>query len=293
MPVTAFTNSLHTLARRALPLLVVAGLLGGCAISKPRTDDPWESFNRKMYKVNSTLDKAVVRPVAVGYRKVTNPPVRNGISNIYDTLHQPAEMANELLQGKPLYAVESLGRMVVNLLLGFAGMNDLASTLGIPNHRTDFGVTLARWGVPEGNFLMMPLFGPTTVRDIWRFPVDGVLFDPMSYLARNHHFHYGQYYIPGILYFVVLREQYLDADSYLKAAYDPYVFMRDAYRQSRLNMIYYGNPPADALNTLQGLDQKGFDPDQLLQQQQQWEQQHGSAGGPSSSGTKPAAADKP
>jgi phospholipid-binding lipoprotein MlaA len=263
---------------RLLPLTAVV-LLAGCAIAKPRTDDPLENFNRHVYAFNNSLDKAVIRPVAVGYRKITNPPVRNAINNFYSNIKLPITIGNDLLQAQPKRAVINTGRFVVNLTIGFLGFFDPASRMGMAENSTDFGVTLARWGLPEGDFLMLPFVGPTTVRDVWALPVDSYLFDPLSYYSRNHDFKNGQYYLPSALYLVTLRANAIDAESFLDSAFDPYVFLRDAYRQRRLYKIYYGNPPASVINQQQGLDEKGFDPEQLLDQQQQWEQQQKNGGG--------------
>ena len=265
---------MSSIFRRALlrlsPLLAVA-LLAGCSIAKPRTDDPHEQFNRKVYAFNDSLDQALIRPVAVGYRKVTNPPVRRAVSDFFTNIKMPITVANDLLQARPLQAARSTGRFLVNLTLGVGGFFDPASQLGLPLEDNDFGVTLARWGVPEGDFLMLPFVGPTTARDVWRLPVDSYFFDPLSYYSRNHDFKYGQYYIPQVLYLVTLRSRAIDAESFLKSAYDPYVFLRDAYRQQRLYKIYDGNPPADVIEQMQGLKDNNFDPDELLNEQHQWE----------------------
>ena len=265
------SSPLRLLALRLLPLLAIA-LLAGCSIAKPRTDDPHEQFNRKVYAFNDSLDQAVIRPVAVGYRKVTNPPVRRAVSDFFTNIKMPITVANDLLQARPLQAARSTGRFLVNLTLGVGGFFDPASQLGLPLEDNDFGVTLARWGVPEGDFLMLPFVGPTTVRDVWRLPVDSYFFDPLSYFSRNHDFHYGQYYIPQVLYLVTIRSRAIDAESFLKSAYDPYVFLRDAYRQQRIYRIYDGNPPAEVIEQMQGLKEKNFDPDELLNEQHQWEQ---------------------
>lgn len=185
------SSPLRLLALRLLPLLAIA-LLAGCSIAKPRTDDPHEQFNRKVYAFNDSLDQAVIRPVAVGYRKVTNPPVRRAVSDFFTNIKMPITVANDLLQARPMQAARSTGRFLVNLTLGVGGFFDPASQLGLPLEDNDFGVTLARWGVPEGDFLMLPFVGPTTVRDVWRLPVDSYFFDPLSYFSRNHEFHYGQ-----------------------------------------------------------------------------------------------------
>ena len=261
-----------SLLRRWLPVLAVA-LLAGCTIATPRTDDPLEKYNRKAYKFNDTVDKAVVRPVAVGYRKITNPPVRRSVSDFFTNIRMPITVANDVLQARPKQALQSTGRFLVNLTLGIGGFFDPASQLGLPLEGNDFGITLARWGAPEGDFLMVPLLGPSTARDIWSLPVDSYFFDPLSLFAANHHYN-GLQYLPQAMYLVTLRSRAIDAEGFLASAYDPYVFIRDAYRQQRLYEIYDGNPPASIIERMQGLDSPGFDPDQLLQQQHDWEKDH-------------------
>jgi phospholipid-binding lipoprotein MlaA len=265
--------SLHSLSlHRWLPLLALV-LLAGCAIAKPRTDDPLEKYNREIYAFNDSLDKAVVRPVAVGYRKVTNPPVRRSISDFFTNIQMPITVANDLLQARPKQALQSSGRFLVNLALGVGGFFDPASQLNIPLEDNDFGITLARWGLPEGDYLMLPLLGPSSARDVLRRPVDSYFFDPLSLFAANHHYN-GLQYVPAAVYLVTVRSRAMDAEGYLESAYDPYVLLRDAYRQRRLYEIYDGNPPAEIIEQMQGLDDKNFDPEELLEQQQQWENKH-------------------
>jgi phospholipid-binding lipoprotein MlaA len=264
--------ALHTLRRALLLAAVVA--LASCAIAKPRTDDPYESFNRKVYAFNNAVDKIAIRPVAVGYRKVTNPPVRRSISDFFTNIRMPITVANDLLQGRPHAALNASGRFLVNLTLGLGGFFDPASRMGLPQQDTDFGITLARWGVPDGPFLMLPLVGPTTGRDVWRLPVDSYLFDPLSSYSRNHSFPYHKQYLPSMLFLVTLRSRGLDAEGFLKSAYDPYVFLRDAYRQRRIYQLYNGNPPASVVNQQQGLNDENFDPDALLEQQHAWEKKN-------------------
>jgi phospholipid-binding lipoprotein MlaA len=257
---------------RCLPLLAFA-LLAGCAIAKPRADDPLEHYNRKVFAFNDKLDKAVIRPVAVGYRKITNPPVRRSVNDFFTNIRMPITVANDLLQVRPKQAVQSAGRFLVNLTIGVGGFFDPASQLGFPLEDNDFGVTLARWGVPEGDYLVLPFVGPNTVRDVWRLPVDSYFFDPLSLFANNHHYN-GLQYVPQAAYLVTLRARALDAESYLQSAYDPYVFLRDAYRQQRLYQIYDGSPPAAVIEQMQGLNDANFDPDKLLDEQHTWENKH-------------------
>jgi phospholipid-binding lipoprotein MlaA len=256
--------------RRVLPLVAIA-LLAGCAIAPPRTDDPMEKFNRKSYAFNNSVDKAVIRPVAIAYRSVTNVPVRTSVSDFFTNIRMPITVANDLLQARPKQALYSSGRFLVNLTLGIGGLFDPASQFGIPLEDNDFGVTLARWGLPEGDYLVLPLLGPTTVRDVWKLPVDSYFFDPISYFSRNHDFNYNTEYLPQVLYLVTLRSRGVDAESFLASAYDPYVFIRDAYRQQRLYQIYDGSPPDSVIEQMQGVNDKNFDPDELLDEQHKWE----------------------
>lgn len=254
-------------------LLCAVIFMAGCAIAKPRTDDPLEKYNRAAYQFNDTVDKIAIRPVALGYRKVTNAPVRRSISDFFTNIRMPITVANDLLQLRPKQALQSSGRFLVNVTLGLGGLFDPASQLGLPLEDNDFGITLARWGVPEGDYLMVPLLGPSTARDIWRHPVDSYFFDPLSIYVDNHSYH-GLEYLPQAIYLVTLRSRGIDAEGFLQSAYDPYVFIRDAYRQKRLYDIYDGSPPVAIIQQMQGLDDKGFDPEELLDQQHQWERTH-------------------
>lgn len=264
------------------PILVVALTaiwLAGCAtVPPPRTDDPWETFNRKAWAFNQGVDEVVVRPVAKGYRKVTNEPVRRSVSNFFTNLRMPVTVANDLLQGEAKRALQDSGRFLLNLTVGLAGIFDPASSVGMPLQPTDFGATLAHWGVPEGPYLVLPVFGPTTPRDVWQIPVDSYYLDPLGIYARKHDFRWHAQLAPGFLYLVQLRASALDAESFLQSAYDPYVFMRDAWRQRRLYVIYRGDPPAEVIDHMMGLDD--FDPDELLEEQEEWERsQEGDGGG--------------
>ena len=270
-PIMSF--SFRRLPLRPWSTIAAVLLLAGCAIAKPRTDDPLEKYNRAAYQFNDSVDKVVVRPVALGYRRVTNAPVRRSVSDFFTNIRMPVTVANDLLQARPKHALENTGRFLINLTLGVGGFFDPASQLGLPLEDNDFGVTLARWGAPEGDYLMLPLLGPSTVRDIWQRPVDSYFFDPLTLFANNHHYN-GLQYMPQMMYLVTIRSRAIDAESFLQSAYDPYVFIRDAYRQQRLYKIYDGNPPVEIIQQMQGLDEQNFDPEELLDQQHQWENKH-------------------
>lgn len=279
---------MRPLLRRFTPhhwlVALVLLLLTGCAIAPPRTDDPLQKVNRKVYAFNDTVDKAVLRPAAVTYRAFTTQPVRRSVNNFFSNIQMPITVANDLLQARPADALGGTGRFLINLTIGVGGIFDPATRMGLPLKTTDFGITLARWGVGEGDFLMLPLLGPSSARDVWHYPVDGYFFDPLSIIARTHYFSYGQYYVPQVLFVISMRSQLMDAESFLQTAYDPYAFMRDAWRQRRLYKLYDGNPPADVIEKMQGIDQPGFDPDELLEQQRQWEQKQAKPAAGASSG---------
>lgn len=247
-------------------------VLAGCTIAKPRTDDPWEKFNRKVYAFNVKVDNAVIRPTAVVYRKLTSANVRRLLSNFFANLRMPITIANDALQGEMKDALKDTGRFLINTTAGFLGFFDPASEMRLPRQETDFAVTLAKWGVGEGPYLVLPFVGSTSARDIWRMPVDGRLFDPMGYYSRTHEYELGRQYWPSMAYLVTLRAGAIDAENLVEGAFDPYVFYRDAYRQRRLYLIYDGEPPFEAIQQLQGLDED--DLDSLLQEQVDYEKQH-------------------
>lgn len=252
-------------------LALCLALLAGCTIAKPRTDDPWEGFNRRMYAFNQAADKAVIRPAAVTYRKVTSPNVRRLVSNFFANIRMPITIVNDLLQAEPRDALRNTSRFLINSTLGFVGLFDPASGMDLPPDENDFGVTLARWGLPEGPYLVLPLVGSTSARDIWRMPADRAL-DPLGWYADDHDLALHAEQWPGIFYLVTLRARGLDAEGLLDGVYDPYVFYRDAYRQRRLYDIYDGAPPPEVIEQLQGTGD--IDVDQLLEEQRVYEREH-------------------
>ncbi|HJU26816.1 MAG TPA: VacJ family lipoprotein [Rhodanobacteraceae bacterium] len=283
---------IHAFGLRRAVLLVALLALAGCAtVPPPRTDDPLQNFNRKMYSFNRTADRVAIRPVATAYRKVTTPGAREHINDFFSNVRLPITIVNELLQAHPVDALKSTGRLAVNTTLGLLGFFDPASRMNLPLDETDFGVTLAHWGVPEGPFVVIPLVGPTTARDIWRLPVDSY-FDPLSWYSREHDLKLHAQYLPSLAYLITLRSRGLDAENFLNSAYDPYIFERDAYRQKRIYEIYHGDPPASVIERFQGVSDNGDDIDQLLEEQHAYEKSQGQgsntepAGG-SSSGPPP------
>lgn len=215
--------------------LAICVTLTGCATGK-NPKDPYESFNRGVFKVNESLDTNVLRPVAVGYKKAVPLPVRGGVESFLSNLGDIPNAINNLLQGKFRRAASDTGRVVVNTTIGILGFFDVATRLGLQQHKEDFGQTLGAWGVGPGPYLMLPLLGPSTVRDGTGLIVD-IGFDPGSYVIT------GSGATVGLFSAKVInaRTQLLDSDRLLnEAALDKYSFLRDAYLQRRESLVRDG-----------------------------------------------------
>lgn len=226
--------------RKHWTLCFLICLLAGCAGTQSRnTDpvgDPWEGFNRKMHAFNMGLDK-VVRPVAVGYDKAMPDPLQRGVSNFFRNLNFPVTFLNQLLQGKFSEAGESTARFLLNTTVGLLGFIDIASKEGLPQHNEDLGQTLAGWGWTDSRYLVMPLFGPFTARDLLGRSFYGY-FHPLSYAAREE-----DIYWPIAADLLQRRAALLPQDYQITEAYDPYTFVRDAWLQNRTYLIHDGEPP--------------------------------------------------
>ncbi|MBR9814257.1 VacJ family lipoprotein [bacterium] len=220
--------------------IALAVTLAGCAHS-PTYDpsDPLEGVNRGVYAFNSTADKYVVRPVAKGYVAVTPGFVRKGVTNFFANLGYPLTIVNQFLQGKPVEGVSDTGRFLVNSTLGIAGLFDPASALGLQAHEEDFGQTFGKWGVGQGWYLMLPFLGPSTNRDFTGRLVGSPL-NPTFYVDEPE-----VVFGLNVLDIINTRALLLSTDRLVRQAYDPYVFVRDAYLQTRRAAVYDGNPPRE------------------------------------------------
>ena len=221
-------------------LIGVLVLLSGCATRGSIEADPYEGWNRGVYKFNKGIDKAVLKPVARGYQAITPDPVETGISNFFSNLFEPLTVLNDLLQGKFGQAGQDSARFLINSTIGLAGFFDPASRMDLPKHDEDLGQTLGTWGVGSGPYLMLPFLGPATVRDgLARF-VETYPYSPI----------YDVDHVPtrNVIYgfFVIdLRARLLPLEEQLENAIDEYAFIRDAYLQRREFLIYDGNPPLE------------------------------------------------
>ena len=224
-----------------LVVLLLAGLVGCAAPSGSDPRDPFESYNRSVTRFNDNLDEAVLKPVAQTYVQVTPSPVRTGVKNFFGNLGDVWSTLNNAMQLKPKETVESLARVLVNTVVGIYGLFDVATPIGLQRHPEDLGQTLGYWGVPDGPYLVLPFFGPSTLRDTAAWPGDTAM-DPV----RQHDDVPVRNSAIG-LRTVQKRADLLKATELLgEASLDKYSFTRDAYLQLRRNQIYDGNPPDEA-----------------------------------------------
>jgi phospholipid-binding lipoprotein MlaA len=225
---------------RFLGSIVLLAVLTGCATADGDPRDPFEGFNRGVYKFNETVDEAIAKPVATAYRNLVHEEIRSRVRNFFSNIADLFIGVNNVLQGKFQDGVEDWARFAFNSTIGLFGIHDVASDMGIEKHNEDFGQTLGRWGVPDGPYLVLPILGSSTLRDsagtagdLYTDPVGD--FRPIR--LRNSAI---------ALRLVNVRADLLDASRILEeAALDKYVFQRDAYLQRRRSLIYDGQPPRE------------------------------------------------
>jgi phospholipid-binding lipoprotein MlaA len=222
-----------------IALALCAAVLAGCAAA-PSKVDPLEPWNRAMYSVHTAVDDAVIKPVAKAYVQVWPEPVRTGVSNFFGNIDDLFTGINDVLQGNGNRAGDAFGRVLLNSTFGLGGIFDLASMMGITKDKNDFGLTLGKWGTPDGAYLFIPLFGPTTVRD-GTGTVLRIYASPTGYIdnigLRNS--------VWGLNY-LDTRAQLLQSEDVLEtAALDKYRFLRNAYLRARRYQLYDGKPPPE------------------------------------------------
>ncbi len=237
--------------------LFAALLLSGCAATHqplaPSPRDPYERVNRGIYRFNSTMDRAFLKPAAKGYRAAVPSPVRKGLGNALSNLSYTTTLANNILQLKLGRAMEDLSRLIVNTTVGIGGLWDPATKMGIPRNDEDFGQTLGRWGVPSGPYVMLPFFGPSTVRDAPGLGVDILVTDGSGYI-KDDRIRYG---VLG-LEVLDLRVRLLPLDETLAGTHDPYAFIRNAYLQRRDYLVKDGAVEEEPVEE-PGLDDPSLD----------------------------------
>lgn len=230
--------------------LVVVVMLSGCASNPQNPDDPFEDYNRAMFKINQRVDKFTFRPLARVYDTVAPRPVKIGVGNFFGNLGDIWIGANNMLQGKFADGVSDWMRFAFNSTWGIAGLLDIASEMGLTKHDEDFGQTLAVWGVGEGPFVVLPFFGPRTTRDAWALPVD-LQFDQI----------WGIDHIPTRNSMTAFRITHNRANflaverSLAHGSLDRYTYTRDFYLQQRRFKV------SDGQLTLEYEDYDDYDDD--------------------------------
>ena len=262
-----------TIRVSALSLLLLC--LFGCAAPPAKKDprDPWERMNRTTYNFNTKVDHAVVRPIARGYQKVTPQFVRTGVSNFVDNLGYPIVIVSDLLQARFKPFARDTGRFLMNSTLGIGGLLDPATEAGLEKNENDLGLTAGHWGIPKGPYFVIPFLGPSDVRDgLARIPASYYL-TPQNYV-HNSWVQYGVWTIS----LVDARYRLLPTDATVDSAYDPYLFVKNAYLQRRDFLLGQGsNAPS----------QNESDAEKLLDEATKEEEQESQQPAPSPGELKP------
>jgi phospholipid-binding lipoprotein MlaA len=223
------------------PAALLLFVLGGCATTQggdPR--DPFEGFNRSVFAFNESVDKAVLKPVATGYEKVVPQFVRERVDSFFGNLGDAWSAVNLLLQAKPVPALETGMRFAFNSTLGLGGLFDIASDAGMERRTEDFGQTLGRWGVGSGPYLVLPILGPSTVRDTGALAADFQAAPAAWFQERRDQVGV------SVLQVVSTRARLLSATRQIDdIALDKYLLIRDGFLVRRRNQVYDGNPPEE------------------------------------------------
>ncbi len=235
---------MHTQAFTALTIGIFLFSLSACATIDPEfadPRDPYENFNRVIHDFNEAIDQAVLQPVSEGYQTITPDPIDQGITNFFHNLDDINSLINNVLQLKIPHAMEDASRILVNSFFGLGGLFNIANDLEIPRHNEDFGQTLGYWGIDSGSYLVLPLFGPSSERDLFGrvgdFVTNPLRHAPLDNTTTN---------TLGAVDVIDTRASLLDASRMMREATlggDTYSFLRDSYLQRRLNVVYDGNPP--------------------------------------------------
>ena len=227
--------------------------------------DPLEGWNRGVFAFNEGVDKAILEPTAKGYRAITNEPVRDGVSNFLTNLNQPVVFANTILQGKPVAAVDTAARFLVNSTVGIVGIFDPATSASIPEHREDFGQTLAVWGVSNGPYLMLPFMGPSNLRDLGGRGVDAA-FNPLNYAEFEGDTEFRV--TTTVVGLVAAREGVIEEFDALRDQPEPYIALRRLYTQQRTAAIRDGREQEDPFKDLPDFDAYDFGDEEEFESQE-------------------------
>ena len=252
----------------ALSLIVL--LSSGCATTSGvrNPQDPFEPYNRAMFEFNDALDTMILEPLARGYEFAIPEIVREGVTNFFENLLDVGNAINNLLQGKPEDAASDLGRLMWNTSVGLLGLIDVASKLGFEKHEEDFGQTLGVWGVGPGPFFMLPLLGPSTVRDAPSLIVD-LLMSPLFYYEDET----VRWTLRGLEIIDIRAGLFKTEEVVDEVAYDRYQFIRDAFLQRREYLVRDGEVPDEGDDLLKELeDLEEFEAEEALREEEEVEE---------------------
>lgn len=210
--------------------LITTFFLSACAQKNSNPVDPYENINRKVHAFNTVVDNFVLRPPAVFYVTLVPAPVRISVNNFFNNVYMIPTVANDVLQADLRYALKDTWRFFINTTFGIGGLFDVATHFGLPPHSNDLGLTFARWGDTKSPFLILPIFGPSTIRDASGMGIQFALFTPYSWVMGGADTM--MYGLMGLSY-LDIRSNYFDAEKLMKEALDEYSFMRDAWLQHR------------------------------------------------------------
>jgi phospholipid-binding lipoprotein MlaA len=235
-------------SRQMLSALIISSALSGCS-TMPNQDknDPWESWNRDVHGFNKDVDDVILKPVAKGYQDITPTPVDKSISNVFSNINDIGVTINDFLQFKFLQGGMDASRFLINTTAGVVGIFDVASMIDLPKHDEDFGQTLGFWGVPSGDYMVLPFLGASTPRDTVGLVADA-LFNPLTYVSFFGGFAANAATAAATAVDVTdTRSDLMSSEKILnEASVDRYDFVKNAYKQRRNYLIHDGNPPDDS-----------------------------------------------
>lgn len=231
---------------RGLGITCLLASIGACStlsvdddVQRQLSADPFEGINRTVYAFNDKADKLVLKPAAKAYNYVLPKPVKSGVSNFFGNLQEPLNVVNNLLQGKFERALASTFRFTVNSTIGVLGMVDIAKALAVDPANEDFGQTMAAWGVRPGPYLMLPLLGPSNLRDGFGRFSESALYYPIRDASDSNSAQFGL----SMINLVSSRVSFLGTDVLLDSQLDPYAFLKQAFEQQRIESLHDGNAP--------------------------------------------------
>ena len=245
---------MRTLVFTLLSLFVMAG----CATTKPQSTseiyDPFEGLNRNIYGFNESVDKAVIGPVATGYKETVPKPARSGLRNFFANASAPRIFVNDVLQAKPQRAAETLSRFIINTTVGLGGLFDVAGKSGLEGHNEDFGQTMGHWGVPMGAYFVAPLLGPSNLRDTTGRIID-TAFDPLTWTSFGVNNLSTYFNATETVFLAIDTRAELDAAiQTIREQPEPYVALRRGYSAQRRSAIRDGALPDENFDDLPDFD---------------------------------------